>query len=397
MDAPRIQARGKGRKGNTLQGRSQEVSEGRRPQGSEGDLRCDWKTSMSIVPEYILQHVLVKGLRAIRDDGRIVDMLFRNLRQSDLERLRTFFQESTIDISLNYPDQDLHLPAVVILLKSEAESQAFLGNVMEGPQMVRALGHPFPKDELRGDATVLGAGSVATTGGGYRIYLRPTKATKGDDAAVYIAEGLVNVVDPFEEDVFVVILEGTGAGQTRQILMIDPIGQGFDSKITVTPAWTTNPDSTSVIEVRTAADQPGVTGEPSKLFSSQDIIERKGVIYQATYDLLIVGPNPETTVFLYSLVKALIFLNEDFLVKQGFMNIAMSGTDFTPRTEFYPDLAYQRALTLSFSYSFDVYQKASEATLIDKITIALAVHDPDVKEVEDPGRTVIETTLDLTP
>lgn len=351
---------------------------------------------MSIVPEYILQHVLVKGFRAIRDDGRIVDMLFRNLRQTDLEKLRTFFQESTIDISLNYPDQDLHLPSIVILLKSEAENQAFLGNVMEGPQMVRDQGRPFPKDELLGDATVLGAGSVATTGGGYRIYLQPTRATKGEDAAVYLSEGLIKIVDPFEEDVFVTILEGTGAGQTRQILMIDPVGQGFDSKITVTPAWDVNPDDTSVVMVRTAADQPGVTGEPSKLFSSSDVIERRGVIYQATYDLLIVGPNPETTVFLYSLVKAIIFLNEGFLVRQGFMNIAMSGTDFTPRTEFYPDLAYQRALTLSFSYSFDVYEKTS-GILIDKIKVALAVHDPNVEEVEDPGRTVIETTLDLIP
>jgi len=352
---------------------------------------------MSIVPEYIIQQVLVKGFRAIRDDGRIVDMLFRNLRQDDLDKLRTFFQESTIDINLNYPDQDLHLPAIVILLKSEAESQAFVGNLMEGPQMVRSLGHPFPKDELRGDATVLGAGSVSTTGGGYRIYLPPTKATKGEDAAVHIAEGLIKVVDPFEEDVFVVILEGTGAGQTRQIIMIDPVGSGFDSKITVTPSWATNPDNTSVIEVRTAADQSGVTGEPSKLFTSQDIIERRGVIYQTTYDLLIVGSNPETTVFLYSVVKALIFLNEHFLIKQGFMNLAMSGTDFSPRTEFYPDLAYQRALSLTFSYSFDIYQKASEASLIDKITVGLAVHDPDVDDSEDPGRTVIETTLDLTP
>lgn len=352
---------------------------------------------MSIVPEYILQHVLVKGLRAIRDDGRIVDMLFRNLRQTDLEKLRVFFQESTIDISLNYPDQDLHLPAIVILLKSEAESQAFVGNVMEGPQMVRAQGYPFPKDELKGDATVVGAGSVATTGGGYRIYLQPTKATKGEDAAVYVAEGIFDVVDPIEEDVFVTILEGTGAGQSRQILMMDPVGKGFDSKITVTPAWDTNPDSTSVIIVRTAADQLGMTGEPSKLFDSRDIIQRRGMIYQATYDLLVVGPNPETTVFLYSVVKALLLLNDTFLMKQGFMNLSMSGTDFTPRTEFYPDLAYQRALTLSFQYSFDVYEKASDTSLIDKITVAIAVHDPDVEDVEDPGRTVIETTLDLTP
>lgn len=351
---------------------------------------------MSVIPEYIIQQVLVKGLRAIRDDGRIVDMLFRNLRQDDLQAVRTFLQESSVDISLNYPDQDMKLPGIVILLKSETEGQTFLGNLLQSHESIRETGHPFPIEELAGDATVLGRGTVSNIGGGYRIYLDPTTATKGEEDSVYIPEGIINIVDPIEEEVFVTILEGTGAGQTRQVVLIDPIGQGFDTKITITPIWDTNPDATSVIQIHTASDQPGHTGEPSKIFTSDDVIERRGAHYKAIYELLVVGPNPESTIFLYSVVKAILKLNEHFMIKQGFMNLSLMGTDLTPRTEYYPDLAYQRSLSLSFEYSFDVYERASETSLINKLRVVVSTHHPDDLNPEDIAKAVSDTTIDLT-
>lgn len=351
---------------------------------------------MSIIPEYIIQQVLVKGLRAIRDDGRIVDMLFRNLRQDDLQAVRTFLQESSVDISLNYPDQELKLPAIVILLKSEQEGQTFLGNLLQGHESIRDTGHPFPMEELSGDATVLGRGTVSNIGGGYRTYLDPMTATRGEEDSVYIPEGIINIIDPFEEEVFVTILEGTGAGQTRQIVLTDPVGEGFDTRITITPIWDTIPDGTSVIRIHTASDQPGYTGEPSKIFTSQDVIERRGAQYRAIYDLLVVGPNPESTIFLYSFVKSILILNEPFMIKQGFMNLSLSGTDLTPRTEYYPDLAYQRSLSLAFEYSFDVYERASETSLINKLRVVVGTHHPDDLSPEDIAKTVSDTTIDLT-
>lgn len=351
---------------------------------------------MSLIPEYIIQQVLVKGLRTLRDDGRIVDMLFRNLRQDDLQRVRTFLQESSIDISLNYPDQDLKLPAIVILLKSEAEGQAFVGNLLQSHDSIRDTGHPFPIEELTGDSTVLGRGTVSNIGGGYRVYLEPTTITRADDDAFYIPEGIINIVDPIEEEVYATILEGTGAGQTRQVVVIDPVGIGFDTKITITPVWDTNPDSTSVVRIHSAPDQPGFTGEPSKIFTSQDVLERRGVHYKAIYELLVVGANPESTIFLYSVVKSLLFLNEKFMIEQGFMNLSLSGSDLTPRTEYYPDLAYQRSLSLAFEYSFDVYEKASETSLINKLRVVVSTHHPDDLNPDDIAKSVSDTTIDLT-
>jgi len=161
--------------------------------------------------------------------------------------------------------------------------------------------------------------------------------------------------------------------------------------------------------LQSAAPTEGV-GEPSKVFEPSDLVSRHGSIYKANYQLLILGPNQEVAIYLYNAVKAIMFINDHFLLTQGFMNLVMRGSDFMPRSEYFPELAYQRAMDLEFDYPFDLYlpNEIAEAMiyaestggvdrtqLLDKLRVSVTVHDPDVSDVRDTERIASETTLDL--
>ena len=345
---------------------------------------------MSLAPEFIIQQALVRGFRKFREDQRYVDTLFHNLAQSDINVLRRFFREKSVDLCLNYPDQDLKLPVIVVLLKSENESQAFLGNLMQDETSIQRMGHPFPEDELEGAATVVGRGSKSPVSVGPKRQLVPTTVLAATANSFRLVTGTIAIVDPFEEDVIAVVLEGTGAGQRRQVISITP--ETNSVKIDITPVWDTVPDTSSIIKLISAADEEGVTGEPSKLFTTDDALECRGSIYKTSYHLLIIAPNSELTIFLYTAVKAMFVLEQDFMIKQGIMNFQMSGTDFAPRAEFLPSPAYQRALMVEFEYSFDVIVPLEEPSARYLKVVVATPNQED--ELESIG---LETTIDLTP
>ena len=346
---------------------------------------------MSILPEFILQQVLVKGLRAFREDGKLIDMLFRNLEQIDLNAVRKFFRDSSIDIALNYPDSELKVPAIVILLKGESESVAFLGDLMQShEQIVVSGGNPFPQDAIISPATTVGAASASNLAESGPLLLNPTQAIGGTTNTLTLAPGLFRLIDPYEVDALLRLLEGTGAGQVRAIAGIQPtIAQ---TTITINGTWSTIPDSTTIFDICAQADPLQFTGEPSKIFQQNEIIERLGQHYKASYQLSIVGPNPEITIFLYIIVKAILIINRRYLIRQGFFNVKISGTDFAPRLEYLPDKAYQRAMVVEFDHAFDVYLPLEN--LAKEIRLDLSVNDPNVTE-EGIERVVLSTSFNI--
>ena len=351
---------------------------------------------MSIVPEYVIQQVLVQGIRKFREDGNLVSMLFRNLNQDDVNGLIQFMRNETIDIALNWPDAGIKVPAIVISLKSESESQAFLGEVMQSATNVAHTGTPFRKDVLTAPASTLGSGSLGVPGIEEFSLEDPVQATGSTSTSVFVdTVSPFNVEDPFEvrfdEELLVVVREGTGAGQRRAVSTIVPNRATGDTEITVTSNWATLPDATSILEFQ-ATSQRGSTGEPSKLFEPDQFIERLGAHYSASYQLLVVGPNQELTIFLYAMVKAMFTINLGYLQRHGFIEPRLGGTDFVAKSEYLPELAYQRALILEFQHAFDVYLTPE---LVTGINIGLSVNDPDVGDSSGVSRVVSETTLDL--
>ena len=356
---------------------------------------------MSIIPEYILQQVLVRGLRAFRDDSRLLDVLFRTLRQDDLTKLRRFILDNTIDICLNYPDSQLKLPAIAIILKNENEDQTFLGDLLQANSQIQMTNHPFRIEDAYTTTNPVGVGSTSTIFNGSSHYLPPTEVATATTNTVEIAEGIIKLVDPYEEMVFTHIIEGTGIGQIRPIIGIDPQSVGQNTIISIASTWDTVPDDTSKIIISTSAEDEG-TGEPSKLFPDNAFLQREGAIYRTNYQIMVMGQNPEITIFLYSIVKSIFTYNLDFLTEQGLMNIVLSGSDFLPRSEVYPTLAYTRSLNMEFQYSFDVYHEIASTdpndglpSILSKFKMVVADGNTVDPESGPRDRVLLETEVDI--
>jgi hypothetical protein len=309
---------------------------------------------LSIVPEFILQSAITRGIKTMRADSRYVDQLFRTLSQGHLAQLRQFIKEQAIDLCINYPRDTLKVPAIVILLKAEDESQAFLGDEM-GNVSHNDLPDGFSYDGAY--PTVLGSGGVASvsklTGGPGPVIFGPTAVVSSTNNTVKVVGEDIWDVDQLiaaNQVCIVRIVKGTGAGQIRNVIA------NTGNVLMVSPNWVTNPDNTSVLVV-TGGDSD-VNGEPSSLYDRQSntVLDRVGGIYGAQYQIQVIGPSPELTIYLSMILKSIFTILRQYLEAQGIINLKMSATDFLPRAEYAPDFAYMRAVNLSFLYHFDVWQ-----------------------------------------
>lgn len=350
---------------------------------------------MSILPEYIIQNALIQGLRLFRENTKLLDMLFRNLTQTELDAVREFMRNKAIELSMNYPDQGLSLPSIVVTLKNDAETESFLGELQQSVEEIKHFtGQPFYKEELQGDQTVLGAGSTANVGYQGVLLYPPTTAVGGATNELWAPLEMSKLFDPYERPAYAILMEGTGSGQRRLITSVIPSAIKNRVIIEVDSAWATIPDATTIFKVVEGDDSEATEGEPSKLFSSTDNIERLGQLYTATYQLDINGENQETPIFLYNIVKAIFIAVRKYLIKQGLQNLKMSGSDLAPAADYFPTVAFRRSLLLEFVYPFDVYDEISEA-VAEEINLKLSVHDPDVTNGSDIERIVSETEFDV--
>jgi len=316
---------------------------------------------MSLLPEFIIQTTIVRGIQAFRKDHRFIDQLFRNLDQSSVQQMRSFLDTQAIDLAINYPRSTLKVPAIVILLKSETEGQAYLGDSMglEVPDTFAFDGGV--EGEVLG-----GAGSVSSLIGEGRIVAGPLNAVSGTNNTIKVDTSMVKFcVDTYRGNgSTIAIVGGTGIGQMRSITA------NSTDTIMVSPNWTTIPDDTSVFEIRASVDE--VLGEPSKLYDRRNgtsFIERRGALYNVSYQIQVIGHNPESTIFLYAILKAIFTLSRIFMERHGLIDLKMSGTDFLPRPEYLPDHAYMRAMTMEFKVPFDIFEDIG--TGVDTLNLLL--------------------------
>lgn len=97
------------------------------------------------MPEIIIRQVVARGIGNARREDKVLDMLFRNTPTSIVESLKDAFREVTVDITLNYPREDIQLPCVAILLRGEDETESVLGDLLGegyGPGTINGLAAP---------------------------------------------------------------------------------------------------------------------------------------------------------------------------------------------------------------------------------------------------------------
>lgn len=318
---------------------------------------------MSLIPEFIFQTTISRGIDLLRTDPRYIDQLFRNLSQGDQQQMRSFIQQHQIDLSINYPRSQLSVPAIVVLLKSDNESS-------QGAYLNDFMGYDTP-DEFSYDGPieneVLG-GTASTTQihGPGEVIFGPSRVLSATNNTLSVTNGEIYTNQFTDGRVRnrIYIVAGTGKGQQREVV------SNSSSAIMVDSNWDTNPDNTSIFEIREPARE--VLGEPSKLYDRRDpstVVERKGSLYTNKYQIQLVGGNQEQTIYLYAILKSIFTLSRVFMEGQGVINLRMSGSDFVNRPEYIPDFAYMRVLNVEFEHPFDVYEPAKG--LIEDFTLCL--------------------------
>jgi hypothetical protein len=341
---------------------------------------------MSVMPEAVLQHALADGFRKVRQDPRILDTLFKQLNQEQLAEVKAFLDKK-IDFSVNFPRKTtLKVPALVLLLRSETEAEAFMGNVMG-----QSGGFEVPDTDLSYD--LAGAGqqgaSVSGSEGLPRLVCGPFSVfdVEGDSRLLVIDDDedeLTEFILTFETaptlgSYNLHVISGPGVGQVKPICRL---GSDF---IDIDGIFDVQLTSESVVVIR-HADNPGASiGEPSRVYLSSDpSLIRKGVNYDAQYQLSVLAGHQDEVLYLGALVKSILLSQTPFLEGQGIMALKISASDFTPKNEYLPSEVFQRAMTLRFTYPFSFIETLDTFRSIDmNITPEAAGETPPAKDAAD--------------
>lgn len=323
---------------------------------------------------------ITRGFQSMRNDSRLIAQLFRNLSTKQVGMIQEFVKREAFDLCLNYPTSQIKIPAFVILLKSEKEFQAFLGDSMgiEMPDI-------FSYEGNAGDNAQVGVASTTTLAGNGQVVYGPAAGFTGTENTIRVSTRAWSIDQYMQGGVYKIrIVDGTGKGQIRDVT------GNSNTMVMVSPPWKTIPDDTSVFEITRENDD--LVGEPWSLYDRNDgalALERKGGIYDMTYQVQVIGPNPELTVYLSIILKAVLTKERMSLEGQGLMNFALSATDFVPKQEYLPTLAYVRAVNIDFQFLFDTF----EQLVVPREFRLVLEGQPDGSVLEDP--ILSDTTFSL--
>jgi len=342
---------------------------------------------MAVIPETILQRTIIQGFRALRKDSRMLDVIFANMHQDQLAAIKQFILETSIDFSINYPRKDLRVPAIVLILKNETESQGFLGDSMGDGSSPFVPGPEFELSLLGGTAA-----STSNRRGLPRKIAGPllVQEQQGPFTIAFQEDQLTLVQeiqsDPSIGSLQLYVVDGAGKGQVYNVLRIRNDSLDIDGSFEI------NLDSTSVIDLRIPKDPEMADGEPSKVYDPTINLIRRGALYEVSYHLHVLCGQQDQVIYLYSILKALLLSQRVYLESQGIQVMKIGGSDFAPRSEYLPDEIFQRQMTLTFTYPFDFID---EQETFNHLQLQLAIE-------EDSGcgcgssSVLISKTIDLT-
>ena len=293
---------------------------------------------ISVIPERVISQALKDGLNLFRSNYKMLAILFQNLTDPEFERIVSFVSKAPIGIQVNYPRTEVSAPCLVLLMKSEQEEITFLGDHMG---TTPNYGMP-PQEHLYDTSEGHSASISGTTGLGVKI-AGPLPVLSCEPSRVWVANDVEKT-----EDLFMYVVSGTGRGQKLQILSVTEQYLDLDGVLDIIL------DTTSRIDIRGSDQTLFMQGEPARVYNYGDVVSRKGAYYSANYVLDVIAGSQEEVIYLYTVVRAILFLFKASLEAQGIQNLSLSGSDFVPRNEYLPDVLFHRNLNLQFTYPFSV-------------------------------------------
>jgi len=334
---------------------------------------------VSVIPEVLIQRVIVNGLRQLRKDPRLLDALFKNLVQEQQQRVKDFILDTSMQFSVNYPRGDIKVPSLILLLKNETESIPFLGDSMQTVDM--------PDVDLSIDTLGGHGASVSGPSGLSRKIAGPLEVEESDDNTLTFVEDATTIVESLQENppgsAFVYVVSGTGAGQVHPVIRLS------SDSLEILGTFEPRLDDTSVVDLREPEDPELALGEPSRVYHEDGVYRRRGAEFEATYHLQILAGNQDEVIYLFQVVKALLMLQRPLLEAQGLIALRINASDFAPRTELLPNEVFQRQMVLNFTYPFSFIE---ELTVPTKFQLNITPEDPVTHE---SCETIFGAVIDL--
>lgn len=315
---------------------------------------------MSVIPEIILQRAITDGMQGIRKDPRIINMLFKNTPANYQESVKNYILNNTIDFNINYPRTEVKVPAIVLLLKGETESNAYLGDIAGAPP-----NYDMPDSDMAIDTLGSGAGATISSMKGLpkailtglrvaaQIPVNNNLLGSPENTALTFVEDDQDLInETFNNSsswpcLMCHVVAGSGAGQVQSIAIIS------SDRLDLVGTFRVNCDSSSVIDIRPAHDHELPYGQPVRSYEVGNTSQlRIGANFDGQYQLDIVASHQEEVIYLFIVLKAILFLQREFLEANGIMNLKTSGSDLSLRSEFLPDECFFRSMTLQFTFPF---------------------------------------------
>lgn len=317
---------------------------------------------MSNIPEILLHRVVVNGIRKVRENPKILDNLFPNLDQRDLKNVKDFFLSSSIEFAVNYPKAEtLKLPAIIMRMQSENESQGFLNDVLgvrPGYEMNEFLGSDITPSPI----TTVGGNHARLV---WDISVLETRYTHSSNTTTVFWDPSHNeeIIESFKgrpsESYNVTVSKGTGSGQTRTIIALR------NNSLDISGTFDPQLDSSSFLDIRRTSDELTVDGQPSRVFEEDNYnYLGRGANYETQYQFGIYAGSQYEVVFLYSILKAILLSQRNYLEAQNIQALTITGSDYAPKGEYLPDLVYTRAMNVRFTYTFSFVEELENISLI---------------------------------
>jgi len=344
---------------------------------------------MSIIPEVILQRAIIDGIKGIRTNPKIINMIFKNLPVTQQESIKDYITQTVIDFSINYPRTEIKSPAIILMLKSESEAETFLGDIMGAPPNYDMPDADMAMDTLGGNAT-----SVSTPQGLPDLVIGNLKVATMllQKQAITFTKASQGLMDEFFAgkvnwpSMFLYVVAGAGRGKKYRILSIS------SDQLDIVGTFELDLDSTSVVDLRNEDAPEAAYGNPVRAYEENVGQLRIGANYDSQYQLDVIAGNQEEVIYLYTVLKAILFAQRKFLEAQGIMALKISGSDLAPRAELLPDEVFTRSMTVQFHYPFSFIVEQDVATAIQ---ITLTSVNPKGVGTPVPGETIILSRIAL--
>src|SRR5258706_9634620 len=167
---------------------------------------------MNAVADILLKRMLVRGLQVVlRREPHFVFQLLANHDREYQEQAAEFFAKNIVQVTLGPPNSVVVLPHVVMILRGEKESQAYLGGVLDYD----------PPEEMSYDGAVTGiepthlASPTDPAGPGLVIF-GPKAVAEADATSVTVDESIAAGILK-NQRITVHVLSGIGRGQIRAV------------------------------------------------------------------------------------------------------------------------------------------------------------------------------------